>query len=246
MTKFYITLLVSLFLVPFINAQNSIFLTEDEDDSLLVRKYALHDGHWAGIDAGMNCLMSQQLSRNFGANPQWNNSVPNSFYININALDHKFVFVEDKIGLTTGIGFNWTQVAFKNNFTIEEINKDTTSNELILKTYYSNTQFTSNKLRISYIQVPLLLEFTSKKKWLSVGVTAGYKIGASTKQVYESKTKEISEKVKGRFGIHTVKIDATLRGGYKDWGIFMNYSLSSLVSSMGNVHPFTFGLSFNY
>ena len=48
--------------------------------------------------------------------------------------------------------------------------------------YYSNTQFTSNKLRISYIQVPLLLEFTSKKKWLSVGVTAGYKIGASTKQ----------------------------------------------------------------
>ena len=42
-------LLLSLLMTMSLSAQNSLFLDEENDDTLLLKKYRMHDGHWAGL-----------------------------------------------------------------------------------------------------------------------------------------------------------------------------------------------------
>ena len=232
--------------------QNSIFLDEENDDTLLLKKYKQHDGHWAGIDFGMNVLLNNSLNRQFGGSTQWKNSIINSLYFNVNILDHKFILVENKLGVTVGLGINHSQISFTNNFTIKE-EYDSIQKDIVVN-YYSGTSGTQqnlniNKLRSTYVQIPVLVEFMpTLKSWVSIGALIGYRLGSSTKQEYELQKSQFITKTKGDFNLLPFKVDATIRGGYKDWGLFATYSLVPIfnTSKTDEIHPFTFGVSFNY
>ena len=68
------------------------------------------------------------------------------------------------------------------------------------------------------------------------------------KQTGEIEGKEFKDKTKGRFGLNPFKLDAAVRMGYSDWGVFANYNLLSMFEEEKTVgvHPLTFGLSFNF
>lgn len=203
-----------------------------------------HDGKWSGIDFGVTMLMNNQFSTSFPTAPQWNNDPAKSFYWNINAFDHRFNLYKDRIGITTGLGINFTQIGLKNNYIL---NQNADSVWVVADTV---NNYSKNKLRATYLQVPLLLEFNTssdedKSFYFAAGVVGGVRIGSSVKRKVDMNGFDSKEKIKGTYGLNAFKLDGTVRMGYGNWGLFANYDLLPLFDTDKTVavYPLSFGLS---
>ncbi len=211
------------------------------------RKSKKSEAHWAGLDFGFNVLLDENRENTFADNPYWKNDAAKSQVWNLNILEHKFNFGTPYVGLTTGLGFNWTSVAFKNNYIIQS-----TADSVFAVTDTVNI-YSKNKLKASYLTVPLMLEFNTsanedKSFYLAAGVVGGVRLTSKTKRQGEFEGKEFKEKVKGSYNLNAFKLDAAARLGYGNWGVFANYSLLPLFDQGKTVdlYPLTFGLSLNF
>lgn len=239
-----------------------IFITHDEDEYHLdvegdtVYQYKKEkkksEAHWAGVDFGFSILMNSGFDNNFPNNPEWNNDPAKSQTWNLNLLEYKFNIAREYFGITTGLGFSFTSVGFKNNYVINE-----TAGVLTAQIDTINN-YKKNKLKAAYLTVPLLLEFNTnanarKSFYLAAGVVGGVRLSSKVKRkgTYldgNGYTREFELKEKGRYGLNAFKLDATVRLGYSDWGIFASYSLLPLFEEnyTAEVYPLTFGLSYNF
>lgn len=216
----------------------------DTDEGNKKDKGYSNDGHWAGIDFGVTMLMNNQFQTSFPSHPQWENDPSRSFNWSLNIFDHRFNLYRDRIGITTGVGLNLARIGIKNNQVLLD-----TSDSLWVFNDSINT-YSKNKLRATYLQIPLLFEFnsssdTDKSFWLTAGVVGGVRLGSSTKRKIEKGTFESKEKIKGVYGLNPFKLDGTVRMGYGNWGLFANYSLIPLFDTdkTAEVYPLTFGIS---
>lgn len=205
------------------------------------------EAHWAGVDFGFTMLMNDQFQNKFDNHPYWNNDAARSQVWNLNILEHKFNIAKQYFGITTGLGFSFTSVAFKDNYVLSS-----TPDTLTAFIDTVNT-FTKNKLKATYLTVPLLLEFNNKMNsnksfYLAAGVVGGVRLASKIKRKGEFDGKEFTNKEKGRYGLNAFKVDGVVRLGYSDWGAFASYSLLPLFDDGKTVdaYPLTFGLSFNF
>ena len=206
-----------------------------------------HDGHWAGFDFGVNVLTNGQFKSSFPNNPQWENDPAKSFYWNLNLVDYRFNIYKEYVGITTGIGLNFNQIGLKNNYILNE-----NADSIWVYTDTMNT-YSKNKLRATYLQIPLLLEFNTnadedKSFYFAAGVIGGLRLASSVKRTREQTGVDSKEKIKGTYGLNAFKLDGTVRMGYSYWGVFANYSLLPLFDTdkTVEVYPLTFGLMFNF
>lgn len=218
---------------------------EDGEDE--PRKPRKSEAHWAGLDLGFTLLLDQNRENNFSKNPYWRNDAAKSQVWNLNLVEHKFNFGTPYVGLTTGMGFSFTSVAFRDNYLLQS-NADSVYALVDTVNVYSK-----NKLKASYLTVPLMLEFNTsadkdKSFYLAAGVVGGVRLTSKTKREGEFDGKEFKEKVKGPFSLNPFKVDAAVRLGYSNWGVFANYSLLPLFDKGKTVdlYPLTFGLSLNF
>ncbi len=225
------------------HADDNDFEVDTTDFSLWKNDKVNKNAHWAGVDLGFNVLMNASLASSFNNHPYWENDPGRSMTWNLNLFEHKFGRV---LGFTTGLGLSFSQTAFKDNYVL--INTvDTLYAEIDTIANYSQ-----NKLRATYLIAPLLLDFCSIKKggdgfYLAAGVVAGVRLASSIKRVGEMDGKEYRQKDKGPHGLNAFRLDATVRMGYADWGIFASYNIVPLFETVKTiaVYPLTFGLSFN-
>lgn len=229
-----------------INHDSDDFYIEDGDTIEYEKSYN-KEAHWAGIDFGVTMLMNQNFENNFPEYPYWNNDAARSHVWNLNLLEHKFNIAKEYFGLTTGLGFSFTSVAFNNNYVLS------TSGDSLIGTIDTTVNYTKNKLKASYLTVPLLLEFNTninsdKSFYLGMGVVGGVRLTSKTKRKGEIDGKKFVQKDKGTYSLNSFKLDAHVRLGYGDLGVFANYSLLPLFDTgkTTEVYPLTFGLSFNF
>ena len=222
-------------------------ITTDEEIEEEPRRSRKSEAHWAGLDFGFMLLMDENQENNFPNNPYWKNDAAKSQVWNLNILEHKFNFGTPYVGLTTGLGFSWTSVAFKNNYVLQATADSTYA------VVDSVHQYSRNKLKASYLTVPLMLEFNTsadedRSFYLAAGVVGGVRLTSKTKRQGEFDGKEFKEKVKGQYNLNPFKLDAAVRLGYGSWGVFANYSLLPLFEQGTTVdmYPLTFGLSLNF
>ncbi|WP_300659744.1 outer membrane beta-barrel protein [Fluviicola sp.] len=204
------------------------------------------EAHWAGIEFGPTILLNSGMGSNFPNNKYWENDPGKSFSWNLNFAEYKFKIYKNYIGITTGLGFNWTQIGLKNNLLYANsdslwVIKDTAND------------YRKNKLRAIYLTAPLMVEFCSNGKsdkgfYLAAGVIGGVRIGSSTKQVIEEDKSKEKTKTRGVYGLNAFRLDAAVKFGYKDIGVFANYSLLPLFDTdkTVGVYPLTFGLTVNF
>ena len=223
------------------------FFMSEEDSLLNEKKKKRSEAHWAGIDFGFSMLMDQNFDNTFADYPYWKNDAARSQTWNVNFLEHKFNFGTPYVGLTTGLGFSFTSVAFKNNYVLSD-----TPDTLWAMIDTVNT-YSKNKLKASYLTLPLLLEFNTNAKanksfYFATGVIGGVRMTSKIKRKGEFDGKEFVQKEKGRYGLNSFKLDATVRLGYSDFGAFATYSLLPLFDDgkTTEIYPLTFGLSFNF
>ena len=211
------------------------------------KKSKKSEPHWAGLDFGFNLLAGEGLDNSFTDNPYWRNDIPQSQVWNLNILEHKFNFGTPHVGLTTGLGFNFTSVAFNNNYVINS------TADSVFAVIDSTTTYSKNKLKATYLTVPLMLEFNTsadedKSFYLAAGVVGGVRIASKIKRKGEIEGKRFTQKEKGAYGLNPFKLDAAVRMGYSNFGVFASYSLLPLFETgqTVDIYPLNFGLSLNF
>lgn len=202
--------------------------------------------HWAGLEFGPTMLLNESMKSSFPSAPYWENDPGKSFSWNLNFAEYKFKIYRNYIGITTGLGLNWTQIGLKNN--VLHSNADSL---WVVKDTVNHYQ--KNKLRGIYLTAPLMLEFCSDGDgdggfYLAAGVIGGVRIGSSTKMVIETDDSRNKIKTKDQFGLNAFRLDAAVKLGYKGVGVFANYNMLPLFdkSKTVAVYPLTFGLQFNF
>ncbi len=222
--------------------------SEDDSEDESPKRKSKSDAHWAGVDLGFTVLMNENFNTDFATTPYWKNDPARSTVWNLNLLEHKFNFGTPFVGLTIGLGFSFTSVAFRDGYII-----NSSTDSLFAAVDTVNT-YSKNKLKASYLTIPLLLEFnistnSDKNFYLAAGVVGGVRMTSKIKRNGElADGKEFEEREKGTYSLNPFKLDAALRVGYGSFGIFANYSLLPLFESEKTVevYPLIFGLSLNF
>lgn len=206
-----------------------------------------NEGHWGGIDFGVSMLLNSNMKSSFPSDPFLENDPGKSFYWNINLKDHRFNIYKQYVGITTGFGINFTQVGIKNNKIL------TNSSDSLYLIQDTINSYSKNKLRGTYLQIPLLLEFNTnadeeKSFYFATGVIGGVRVGSALIQKIDRENFDNKQKTKGDFALKPFKVDATVRMGYGDWGLFANYALMPLfdTNKIAEAYPLTFGVTLNF
>ena len=201
--------------------------------------------HWGGLDVGVNFLVNSDNKMRYPANDEWIElDHGKSLSWRFNLFEQKIRIVKDYAGIITGVSLAYNSYSFDKNVALFS-NSDSTF--AVLDTV---AQYSKNKLRATYLQVPLLLEFNTSNDpertfHVAAGIIGGWKIGSQYKQKFESEGKEYKVKVSDDFNFSPLTLDATARIGYRNLTLFATYGLTSLFKDDKGpeVYPVTVGLS---
>lgn len=206
------------------------------------------EGHWAGVEVGMNGFTNADYSiyspdeMNF-----LNSDLIRSNTLNLNILQYSKGIQQNRktIGLVTGVGLSFQSYRLDNNTTI-------TTDET-RKVHPENLYFDSNqksKLSSLYLEVPLLLEFQIpvvnqlNHIYLSAGIMGAKRIETHTKVKYRKEGKREKLKSPGDYSILDYKVAATLRIGYRWINLYATYDLIPLFENHKGpvLYPYSVGI----
>lgn len=201
------------------------------------------DGHWEGIEFGFNSFAKPDYSMYPAANKDFMSlNQGKSLEFNFNFYELNIGLSKNYVGLVSGMGLSFNNYRFENDYTLQKGSIRTEPVAL------DPNNLAKTKLAVSYLNVPLLLEFQipvnnrEGRLFLSAGIVGGVKIGSHTKVKYGND----KEKDRSGFNINSFNYAATARVGYKDIALFAKYSLTPLFESGKGpgLTPFTIGISF--
>ena len=162
---------------------------------------------------------------------------------NLNLFEKDFRFANGKLQFVTGLGFSWNSYALKNKTVL---NPDSSYTGY---TYNTAASYSKNKLKESFLTVPLLFELNTSKKdsrnfHIAAGVIGGIKLGSRTKQDYKMGGHDFHDVKKDDYNLFPFKLDATVRVGYGQFTLFATYSLTPLFEygKGPELYPFTVGI----
>lgn len=229
-------------------------ISDDKDKDKDHKKHKNdHDGkddfkHWSGIDIGVNGYLNSNngtslpssykfLELDYGRSLTWS----------INFVEKDIHIYKNYVNLVTGLGFEFNSYSFKHNITLDP---DTS---FMAATWDSLINYDKNKLKTTFINLPLMLEFNTsnnpkKAVHIAGGVVLGYKLGSKTKQEFEFEGREYEVKDKDDYNLSPFRYSATVRAGYGGFTVFANYALSPLFEKDKGpkVYPFSAGISLNF
>lgn len=227
------------------------FIVHDNDHKDTSKHYGKHRGrhqNWAGIELFENGYLTPDgdvtlppsqdyMSANYGIrNLGWN----------LNIFEKDFRFANNHLQVVTGLGFSFNAFNLKNKTTL---NPDSSYTNNLSTINAPNISLIKNKLKESFITVPLLLELNTSRKekrnfHIAAGVIGGLKLGSREKQVFTEDNKTYRDVRKDDFNLFPFKLDATVRVGYGHFTMFATYSLTPLFEygKGPELYPFSIGL----
>jgi hypothetical protein len=201
------------------------------------------NGHWEGVELGFNGFDKADYSMyNVFQQDFMDLNQGKSAEFNLNFYELNIGLAKSYVGLVSGMGLSFNSYRFENPYTLGK------GEYTILPERLNADNLSKTKLAISYLKVPLLLEFQipvnqhEGRLFINAGLVGGVKIGSHTK------VKQGDKKDKNRSGfyLNSFKYEATARVGYKDVSLFATYSLTPLFQAGKgpDLKPFTIGISF--
>jgi len=219
----------------------------DEDEGKKNKSRRSFNGHWKGLELGMNNYLTSDYSLTLLAEARFMElNTGKSWCVNLNLLQYDIGFGTDKVGLVTGMGLEFNNYRFDGE---NSIIKDPVTNEIVSLEYGAATFIDKTKLATSYLTVPMLLEFQipvsgSKRIHISGGVIGGLKIGSHTKVIYKEDGAKQKDKINDDFNLSPLRYGVTARIGYRALKIFAIYNLTPMFeTSQGpELYPVSIGL----
>jgi hypothetical protein len=204
------------------------------------------NANWGGFDFGF-------VSTN--GSDEWSNKALQSSSFGLNLVEYKLPIFKQYLGLTTGLGLNFRTIAFQNQYAM--VSTDST---ISLQTgnptlYDSLASVKFSTFNQGFIQIPLLLDFSTKTRQtksfsIAAGVVGGLRMYANheLRGKYSNGDKFANQmRDDKRFHSNLLNLDATVRVGYGAIGVFGTYSLTSLFhkEAAPKINPFCIGFSIN-
>lgn len=226
------------------NTNLQILIVENKNDSSWIsckdENKKKKNRHWRGLYLGVNGYVTSDYSLSLPAKSNFMElNYAKSIHFGMNCFEKDIHLFKDYAMLVTGIGFDFNNYALKNNISLLS-NKDSVWG--ITDTVHN---FSKNKLKTTFITVPLMLAFNtnedSKKAFhFAAGVVFGYKIGSKVKQIDD----DVKTKIKGDYNINPFRYDATVRVGFGNYNLYASYALNSLFEKGKGpeLYPFTMGI----
>lgn len=185
------------------------------------KKKKKFNGHYSGIEFGLNGFM---YNYNFNLPDKYSLIDLNYNYsknFNLNLIEKSINLCKHKLGIVTGLGFNYKNFRFKNNVNIYD-----TSATL---TYLLDTieKYSVNKLTIFSVSVPLLLELSipvgskNDRFYINAGVGGELKMKSYTRQTLTGDKRTIKDK--RDYYLMPVQTNIQLRIGFNDFGLYLSY-----------------------
>ena len=201
------------------------------------------DGHWEGIEFGFNGFDKEDYSMYNAADKDFMSlNQGKSIEFNLNFYELNIGLAKNYVGLVSGMGLSFNNYRFDNPYTLLK-------GQSITEPIALNPEnLSKTKLAVSYLNVPLLLEFqipvnhNDGRLFINGGIVGGVKIGSHTKVKYGDK----KDKDRSGFNLNSFTYATTARVGYKDISLFAKYSLTPLFQTGKGpeLTPFTIGISF--
>ena len=206
--------------------------------------------HYAGLEIGINNYLTSDFSMVLSPEDAYMDlNTGKSWNWNINIIDYGFGLGTDKVGIVTGLGFEFINYNFEGQ---NSIRKDPNTREIVeyVPTYAGN--ITKSKFNMTYMTVPLLLEFQipapRKRIYISAGVVGGLKLWSNTKIKYTVSGEKSKEKAKGDYNLSPLRWGFTARVGYRALGFYATYYMTPLFKpGLGpELYPFNIGFAFAF
>lgn len=206
------------------------------------------NGHWAGFELGINCYGLQNFNTKLPDNYQkMKQSFGNSIVVNFNLFDFSQRLFSN-IGLTSGLGLSWNNYVFYDKSTVIDEQDGIFTAQASDNMDYD---YKKSKLAITWIRIPLLLEWQNgasgyMKEWyISAGIVGSAKLGAHNKQkFYEDGSKEKLKKYDD-FYLNPFHADIEFRIGFGPLRLFADISLVEMFQKGKGpeLYPWNIGLS---
>lgn len=202
--------------------------------------------HWAGFSMGVNGYMSSPGNINMAKGYDYMElNYGRSFNFQFNIIERQFNLAKNYVKIVTGLGLDYHSYELANK---TRLNADSSFTWGIMDST-NNYTYKKNRLRNTYLQVPLLLEFNTsnnpyKTFHLAFGVIGEYMIASRTKQVLEQDKNEIEKVRKDNYNMSPFAAKAHVNMGYRGWTVFAEYNLTPLFQpgKGPELYPFTLGL----
>ena len=148
-----------------LGGKNYMIIGEDGDDDHndkvskkdSTRSYNEKFEHWGGIEFGVNGLMDYKNNINLTGNASFLElNYAKSIQFGLNLFEKDFHIYKNYVNIVTGFGFDFNHYAFQQDITL---NADTS----YLSAFNDSVDYKKNKLNVTYIKIPLMLEFNTNK-----------------------------------------------------------------------------------
>lgn len=191
---------------------------------------------YLGFELGLNNYISKD--ENFDLNQG------RSWVFKYNFLEKGYNLGSPKVRFITGLGIQTNLYRFKNN--VFPTPGDFTD---VLELTAESSRIRKNNIRVSYLTLPLMVDFntnpTENKFHIAAGGEIGLRIGTRYRLRYEENSDtDIENIVRNNFNVNLLNPSLMLRIGYKDYTLFANYSLLPLFEKGKGIEltPFQFGI----
>ncbi|MBK9292407.1 MAG: DUF2807 domain-containing protein [Bacteroidetes bacterium] len=245
-----------------------LVVNEKGNVSLKRTKRNKFNGHWSGLELGLNGYLIPDFSLNMPSS-YLDLQMEKSIAVNLNFYEQNIPLNKSRtFGIVSGLGLTWNNYRFDNNVMLRNENRE-------VKGYFiEGVGMNKSKLVNTYLTVPVYFELqtnTSRRKekaHLALGVVGGWRFSSHTKLFFLEANKpynlidENGQPVQGTwvspgatrrnivkdynsFQQNPFKLDASIRAGWGFVNLFANYSLTPMfIKDRGpELYPFAVGLT---
>lgn len=248
----------------FVDSEGNVFLERQH-------KKARFNGHWAGVDIGINGYVNKDFNMSFPREAEYMDlRMEKSVAVHINFFEQNIPLLKNqKWGILSGLGMHWNNYRFSNP---TRLNSDSSTITGFLD---RGIDIRKSKLTAFYLDVPLMFEFQTNARHkknsfhLGTGMMMGIRLSSHTKKYYEERDKyfEVTRyqpasdsyepvytakspgqsisKQHDDYYLSPFKWDATVRIGWGFINLFGTYSLNSLFrkDKGPELYPWTIGIT---
>lgn len=168
-------------------------------------------------------------------------NITKSSNVNIWIFMQKLNLVKHKINLKYGLGYEMYNFRFERSLSYRNNPTNYIFNDSI--------NFSKNKLFVGYATVPIMINFQAQPEKrrsfsMSIGVSAGYLLGARNKQISSQRGKE---KLNSTFDLEPFRLAAIGEVGFGPVRLYGSYSFNQLHKSSTRIeqYPYALGIRFS-
>ena len=221
------------------------FETEAQDDSGSKSKSSISPPdiikgrklrRYLGFELGLNNYISDNANFDLNQGRSW--------VFKYNFLEKGYNLGSEKFRFITGLGIQQNVFRFDND--VAPTLGDFTDVAPLVGSF---NEISKNNLRVSYLTLPLMVDFnmdpTDNKFHIAVGAEIGLRIGTRYRLRYEQDSDtDVEQIVRNNYNVNLINPALLFRIGFGNYSLFANYSLLPLFEDGKGVEvtPFQFGI----